>query len=375
MRIAMIGAKGLPGLRPVGGGIEAHVENLALNLTARGHKVTVYVRPYANPDRLTEWQGIRVVTIPSWHRKNLDTISHVFWSTFHALRENYQVIHYHGVGPSTLCWIPRLFKRKARVIVTFHSRDQFHEKWSLLARMFLALGEWTAVRLPHATIAVSHAIRQFCELAFPGSHVYYVPNGVHTSSRVPGIQELERLGLQSGHYFLQAGRLMSLKAQDQTIQAFRTLQTDDKLVIAGAAALDQGKYAAELKKLAKDDPRIVFTGQLKNIPLEQLTGHARAIVHPSRFEGLAITILEAMSHGRPAIMSDIPANLELIDHSGLAVPVNDVPALAAAMQWVLDNPVLADERGARAKDVVKRLYSWESVTERVEKIYKNQKAK
>ena len=38
----------------------------------------------------------------------------------HAAR----VIHYHGVGPATLAWIPRLFKPKAKVVVTLHALDR-----------------------------------------------------------------------------------------------------------------------------------------------------------------------------------------------------------------------------------------------------------
>lgn len=368
----MIGAKGLPGLQPVGGGVEAHVENLALNLIALDHKVTVYVRPYANPSGKKDHRGIKLVTLPSWHRKNLDAITHVFFASLHALTEKYDVIHYHGIGPSTLSWIPRLFKRSARVVVTFHSRDQFHEKWGLLARIYLAFGEWTAVRFPHATIAVSHSIKLLCSMMFASRTTYYIPNGVDLEEKKTGIGELKRFGLHAGQYFLHLARLVPHKAQDDTIRAFRAIKTKDKLVIAGAASFDDAEYLEYLKRLADDDPRIIFTGHQSGITLKQLIAHCRALVHPSRSEGLSVAILEAMSYGRPIVMSDIPENLELIDHSGLAIPVGDIEAVSNAMQWVLENPELAEERGARARDVIRKLYSWESIARRVEKVYKNQ---
>lgn len=368
----MIGAKGLPGLQPVGGGVETHVEHLASSLVAAGHKVTVYVRPYANPMGKTEWNGIKLVTLPSWHRKNFDAITHVLLSSLHVLSEKYDVIHYHGIGPSTLCWIPRLFKRSSRIIVTFHSRDQFHEKWGLFARIYLSFGEWTAVRFPHATIAVSHSIQLLCSLMFKNKPTYYIPNGVHLPEKISGIGELKQFGLHPGQYFLHLARLVPHKAQDDTIRAFLSLDTKDKLVIAGSASFDDAGYLEKLKKLAKGNPRIVFTGHQGGLTLKQLIANCRAIVHPSRSEGLSVVILEAMSFGRMVIMSDIPENLELIDHSGIAVPVGDVQAIANAMRWTIDNPLLADERGARAKDIIKRLYSWETIARRVEKVYKNQ---
>jgi glycosyltransferase involved in cell wall biosynthesis len=372
MRIAMIGAKGLPGLQPVGGGVETHVEHLASSLVADGHKVTVYVRPYANPLNKKEWNGIKLVTLPSWHRKNFDAITHVLLSSLHALSEKYDVIHYHGIGPSTLCWIPRLFKRSSRVVVTFHSRDQFHEKWGLFARMYLALGEWTAVRFPHATIAVSHSIQKLCSIMFKNRVTYYIPNGVYLPEKISGVGELKQFGVEPGQYFLHLARLVPHKAQDDTIKAFLSLDTKDKLVIAGAASFDDVSYLEQLKKLANNDPRIIFTGHLGGATLKQLIAHCRAIVSPSRSEGLSVVILEAMSYGRIVIMSDIPENLELIDHSGIAVPVGDVQALTNAMRWTIENPKLADERGARAREIIKRLYSWETVARRVEKVYKNQ---
>jgi len=82
--------------------------------------------------------------------------------------------------------------------------------------------------------------------------------------------------------------------------------------------------------------------------------------------------LEAMSYGKLVIMSDIQPNLELIDHSGIAIPVGDVQALSTAMGWALENPDLVKQRGERAKEIVHRLYSWESVTRRVEKVYNQQ---
>ena len=368
MRIAMIGAKGLPSLLPVGGGVETHVENLARHLAARGHEVTVYVRTYANPRRLS-WLGrVRLVTLGSWHRKNFDAITHVLLSTLHALTEPYDIIHYHGVGPSTLCWIPRLFKRSARVVVTFHSRDQFHEKWGVLARAYLALGEWTAVRLPHATIAVSHGIQLLCRKLY-NTEVYQIPNGVELQTGWPGTHNLAPLGLQANRYFLCLSRLVKHKAQDVVIRAFRKLDAPVKLAIVGSATFDDAAYAEKLKLLADEDERIVFTGHQAGETLTELIAHCTAMVHASRSEGLPVVVLEAMSYGKLVIMSNIPENLELIDHAGLSFPVGNVTALSETMRWALDEPALARERGHRGKEVIHRLYSWKAVVEKTERVY------
>jgi glycosyltransferase involved in cell wall biosynthesis len=369
MHIAMIGAKGLPTLHPVGGGIETHVENLARHLVLRGHSVTVYVRKYANPKLKKRYKGIKIVTLPSLNTKHFDTISHVFLASLHALTENYDICHYHGIGPSTLCWIPRWFKRSAKVVVTFHSRDQFHEKWGGFAKLYLMFSEWAAVALPHTTITVSHELQILCKLLFPKKEVDYVPNGVPIPNKKINSKDLRQFKLKTGKYFLHLARLVAHKAQDDTIRAFKELKTDDRLVIAGAASFDDVAYMEQLKLLAKDDPRIIFTGHVSGHALKSLVAHCRALVHPSRSEGLSVSILEAMSHGKVVIMSDIPANLELIDHSGIAIPLGDTQMLQAAMKWVLDDPATAKKRGERGREMIKRLFSWESVTKRVEYVY------
>jgi len=74
-------------------------------------------------------------------------------------------------------------------------------------------------------------------------------------------------------------------------------------------------------------------------------------------------------NGKLVIMSDIPANLELIDHSGIAYQVGNVSALKDAIVWALSDPNMVKKRGERARDAVQRLYSWDSVVNRTEALY------
>jgi glycosyltransferase involved in cell wall biosynthesis len=141
MRIAMIGQKGIPATF---GGVERHVQDLSLELTRRGHAVTVYSRAWYAPDTGPNYQGISVVTIPTLRTKHFDTITHTFFATIRAMRAHHDIIHYHGVGPALLSFIPRYFAPGTTVIATFHSIDRKHRKWGLIARTMLRLGEWAA---------------------------------------------------------------------------------------------------------------------------------------------------------------------------------------------------------------------------------------
>ena len=370
MRISIIGCKGIPAAISHGGGIETHVEELATRLVQRGHQVTVYVRPYANPERKKTFKGVKLITLPTIRRKNLDAITHTFLCSVHVLFRRADIVHYHGVGPSTLAWIPRVFKPWSKVIVTFHSRDKFHEKWGWFARLYLAYGEWTAVKFPHATIAVSHAIQVLCRERFR-RHVWYIPNGVFIPPKNIGSGELKKFELLPNGYFFTLSRFIPHKAIDDVVNAFRQVATDKRLAIIGFAAKNkrEEEYEKHIRKLADGDKRIVFTGKQTGETLRQLTSNAYALIHASRSEGLSFSILEAMSYGKLVVMSDIPENLELIDHSGVAYKVGDIAALRQILEWVISDPKMVRERGDRARDIAFRLYSWDSIVNRTEALY------
>lgn len=365
MRIAMIGQKGLP-VRADSGGIERHVDELATRLAERGHDVTCYVRPRHAGARVSEYRGVKLRRAFSIPTRSLDTVTHAFFATLSALARPVDVIHYHGVGPATLAWIPRLLKPKAKVVVTIHALDRHNPKWGPVARAYLRFGEWAATRFPHATIAVSRSIKAYCKEKL-GTDVAYVPNGA-TPKPYPGDDALARWGLKSGGYILTVARLVRPKGIHHLVQAFDGFEDRMKLVIVGAGDA-HSEYAEELRKLGEGNSAVVFTGFQSGAALEQLYVNAYVYVHPSEKEGLSISILEAMSAGRTVLVSDIPENMESIDHSGLTFVNADVDDLRAKLRELLNHPEIVEERGARAKAWVRQEYDWDAIVAKTEALY------
>lgn len=366
MRIAMLGLKGIP-VGDYGGGVERHVEELAERLARRKHHVFVYVRSYTvGPRTPKTWRGIHLISLPTIQRKNLETIAHTFLATLHVLFMPVDVVHYHGVGPATFAWIPRLFKPWARVIVTFHSIDRFHQKWGWFAKWYLGFGEWAAVHFPHRTIAVSHSLQVYAHRRFRKPAVY-IPNGVEVRA-IKKSDQLTQFHLKPKGYLLTVARLVRHKGIHYLIQAFKGLTTDKKLVIVGAPSFTED-YAEYLAKLAADDPRIVFTGFQKGETLAQLFSHAYLYVHPSESEGLSVTILEAMAYGTGVLISNIPENLETIDHSGFAFESRNVQDLRKKLVHLLSNPDLVRERAARGRIFMKQKFNWDHIVRETERLY------
>lgn len=369
MRIFMLGAKGFPAVAvPGSGGVERHVEELAVRLAAHGHRVTVYARAHGTAPRRRLFHGVHVVRLPTVHRKNLATIIHVLVATFHVLFQRADIIHYHGVGPATLAWIPRLFKWRSKVVVTFHNRDGLDPKWSWFARAFLLFGEWAATHFPHETIVVSHTLQVYCRKRF-GRETVYIPNG----ASLPGPQgtdHVRALGLKPNHYLLSVGRLVERKGYDVAVGAYEHAETDMPYVIAGDAEFSD-PYVDKLERAASKDGRVRLVGFQTGKTLAQLLAHCYAFIHPARAEGLPVAVIEAMANGKLVILSDIKENLELIDHSGIAFRVDDKRALAETIRWVVKDPAMARTRGERAREVVRRFYSWPSIVERTELAYRS----
>lgn len=378
----MIGQKGFE-VSERGGGVEQHVRALSLYLGKRGHEVTVYGRGRYGPTDRTDLQTMKGVTVryvPTIYRKNLEAIVHTFLCTMDAMFRDVDVFHYHGVGPSTLAWIPRLFKPKARVVCTFHSQDRFHQKWSWPAKLYLWLGEFAACYIPHATIAVSHVIQVYVREVY-GRRILYIPNGAEIQEGV-GSDRLGTFGLESKKYILNVGRLVPHKGVGYLIEAFKNnrrgpwrssdgltpLWEDLKLVIVGAAGYGS-KYEEKLKALAEGRDDILFLGYQTGEVLRQLYAHAYLFVQPSEAEGLPVVVLEAMSYGRPVLVSDIPANLEAIHHAGFTFKNKDVEDLTAQLSNLLEHPEVAEESARKTKEVVRKEFNWEMIAVHTEAVY------
>ncbi|HTM68984.1 MAG TPA: glycosyltransferase family 4 protein [Candidatus Binatia bacterium] len=371
LSIIMIGQKGLP-VRADSGGIERHVEELASRLVARGNRVTAYVRPRHTTARLTEYKGIRLQRMPSIPTRSLDALTHSFLATVSALFKKADVIHYHGVGPATLAWLPRLFKPKSRVVVTFHSIDRLHQKWGAVARAYLRFGEWAAVTYPHATIAVSKTIQDYCRKEF-GKKVDHIPNGADIPA-YPGKDLLAQWGLEPGSYILTVARLVQQKGIHHLIAAYDGFEKEKKLVVVGAGSFGS-EYAERVRKMAEGNSSIVFTGFQSGRALAQLYANAYLYVHPSEAEGLAIAVLEAMAAGRCVLVSDIPENVESIDHSGLTFVNADPEDLRAKLRELLNHPEVVEQLGGKAREWIRLTYDWDVIAERTEAVYRREVGK
>lgn len=370
MKILMIGQKGIPTRY---GGIERHVEELSLELTRLGHEVFVYSRAWYAPKNVKEYHGIKIIHTPSVHTKHLDAITHTLTSTLHALFQKPDVIHYHGVGPALLSWIPRLFLPKTKIIATFHCIDRYHQKWNAFARLTLRMGEWFTCHIPHATIAVSESLRNYC-LNEHLCHTRYIPNGARVINEKLD-ELLSKFDLKPKKYLLMASRLVRHKGAHYLVAAWKNakqlepqLLADYKLAIAGGSAFTDN-YVKELRALADISDNIIFTGWVDGKNLDALFANAKLLVHPSENEGLPLTVLTAMAASVPVLASDIAEHRELIKDKNFLFANADVDELTQKIITLLRAPDQLNIEGIKNAEIARTKYDWAKIARQTENIY------
>ncbi len=360
MRVAMIGQKGIPATY---GGIERHVDEIARRLVPMGIDVDVFCRLHYTPPGTT-YHGVRLLRRPSLHTKHLDAITHVTWATAEAMLRRYDVVHYHALGPAALSGLPRL--TGARTVVTVHGLDWKREKWGRFARWFLHRCEGPAVQLPDRTIVVSKTLREHFRTAH-GAETTFIPNGTSLPQPRPA-KKLAALGLVPGKYVLFVGRLVPEKGVHFLCEAFRRIDTDLTLALAGGVSFEGG-YAELLKRY--EGERVKRLDYVFGEALEELWSNAYCVVQPSTMEGLSIALLEALSYGRCVLVSDIPENLEVAEECALSFRSQDVGDLKEKLEHLIRHPEIVAAYGERARQHILRHYSWDTVAQATAAVYRS----
>lgn len=364
MKVAMIGQKGIAAKD---GGVEKHVEEIATRLVKSGYEVTVYYRNTYIDTQMTEYKGIKLKCINTINNKNLDAIVYTFKATMDALRKNFDVYHYHALGPASLSFIPRLFGKK--VIVTVHGLDWQRGKWGKFAKAYLKFGENITGKFANKIISVSENLKNYFIKKYNRKEkdVIFIPNGVNISMSQPE-DLIKAFGLEEDNYILYLARIVPEKGSHYLIQAFNNLNTDKKLVIAGGTSFTDD-YLLKIKALVKDDTKIIFTGNVDGKLKEELFSNCYIYVLPSDIEGMPLTLLEAMSYRRCCLVSDIPENKNVVKNNGLTFKKGNIDDLKEKIELLLNNKDLIKNMGENSFNDISDNYNWEYVTKKIEKVY------
>ena len=215
-------------------------------------------------------------------------------------------------------------------------------------------------------VAVSHEVAQrvIHKLRWPAQKIQVIHNCVSTISPEcvahnpiertgrPVVLTVARLDEQKGHRYL-------LEAAAQIPEA--------QFVLTGDGPL-RASLEAQARSLGVEE-RVKFLGYRSDIA--DLLANCDVFVLPSLYEGLPLSILEAMSAGKPVIATHIGGTDEAViaNETGLLVPPADSAALAAAIRSVLADRPLAQRLAAAGYTRVEQEFSAAKMVQQVIAVY------
>lgn len=188
--------------------------------------------------------------------------------------------------------------------------------------------------------------------------LFVLPNGVDARVYSPGPSQFAKAnGIKRGIVFV--GRLTLQKNPEVLIQSFLSLHTDNdtKLVLVGFGDLEETLHENY------QDSRIIFTGAIKDEQkkIDILRG-CQIFVLPSRFEGMPLALLEAMSTGLACVASDAGSNTELFGNTGITVQNSKLKTvLPAILELLLNHPVFMQSLGKTARKRIGKYFQQEEI--------------
>ena len=277
------------------------------------------------------------------------------------------MVHIHAEGPAFFSCLPKMLGK--RVVVTIHGIDWQREKWqSGFGSKFIRQGEKNAVKYADEIIVLSKGVQEYFKETY-GRETHFIPNGVNRPQIRKANLITEKFGLKKDSYILFLGRLVPEKGIRYLVEAFKNVNTDKKLVIAGGSS-DTDSFMAELKELAKEDDRILFAGFVQGEMLDELYSNAYIYTLPSDLEGMPLSLLEAMSYGNCCLVSDIPECTEVVENKALIFRKADVQDLQSKLQDACDYPEKVNAHKKQAADFICEKYNWDEVVEETMRLYR-----
>lgn len=320
------------------GGLERVVTSLANELADRGTQVRVVVLHAGKRNALLTELDERVEVVA------------LRGALAHRMRElrrltEGRVVHV-NFGDGRLHPLVRAVLRDRPTVVTCHSVYS-HKRTTPVN---LADRFWS--RWVHTVVAVSEAVREFCvdEVGIDPAKVVVVPNGV----------EVERLG-----------RLATAPDQEPGVLSVVSLASlyphkNHATLLDGFAVALGGRSDLRLRMIGDGPELIGLHGAARRLGVASavewygavwrrdqvvpLVSSGQVFVSASRFEGMPISVLEAMACGLPLVLSDIPPHREVAGDAAVYFPADDAAALGARLREVADDPVLRATLAARSRE-------------------------
>ncbi len=371
MKVAMIGHKVVPSRR---GGIENVLTSLCPLLAESGIDVTCYNRSsdkveneYVGTVINKRYRNVKLKKAWTLKVKGVSAMIASFTAAISAAFGKYDVVHFHAEGPCAAMWIPKMFGK--RCVATVHGLDWQREKWGKsFASKYIKFGEHVMVRYADEIIVLSESAKKYFLETYKRETVL-IHNGIEKPVKKSADKITELYGVSKGEYICMVSRLTAEKGVHYLIEAYNNIKTDKKLIIAGDTS-DTDEYVAMLKKMAENNPNIIFTGFISGDVLVEIYSNAYLVVLPSDIEGMSLSLLEALAYGNAVICSDIPENTLVTEDKALIFNKSNVEDLTKKLQDLCNDENAVNELKNGVDEFILSKYNWADIASETHNLYK-----
>jgi glycosyltransferase involved in cell wall biosynthesis len=298
MELHVLGTRGIPARH---GGFETFAEKLALFLTSRGHRVTVYCQLGPHESRFTDtWNGVTRIGLPHGNGA-LGTILFDLESARLASRHRSATVLTLGYNTAIFSFIHRL--RGVHHLMNMDGMEWKRKKWSAAQKAWLWINEWCGLHLADRLVADHPHIRRILSKKIAANKIAVIPYGAEPVEQAdPEI--VRRLGLEPQGYALVVARPEPENSILEIVQAYRAHQRPFHLVILGRYLPEKNPYHAEVLKHAAHS-NIIFLGAIHEPEVvAALRFHALLYVHGHQVGGTNPSLVESLAAGNAVLAHD-----------------------------------------------------------------------
>lgn len=298
-----------------------------------------------------------------YHRKSAPGLD---WEMITWLRdiihtEQVEVIHAHQYNPLFYSVLAAIGNARLKLVYTEHGRTYPDRRYW---KRFL-VNPLMSLRIDHI-VSISESTKNAMVNYdnFPEKRIRVIPNGVNIQNmpiRCDMGAKRQELGIPERWQVIgTAARLEEVKNLSMMLRAFRSIlerQPETCLVIAGTGSTEK-----QLRSLASElgiVEHVKFLGLRTDLP--EIFPLMNVFLLSSYTEGISITLLESMTCGIPAVVTNVGGNPEVVIDgvTGFLVPSGDHDIMADKVLYLLGNHELAMAMGSKAKERVKSYFSFD----------------
>jgi glycosyltransferase involved in cell wall biosynthesis len=305
--------------------------------------------------KLRNYSSFRFIVVPDIRNVLLRSIFEQIGLNFLAIMHRCEVIHM----PATLGLIfslrPQLLFFHAST--TFKLERKMHGRSRLstwLQNFVIRQSARSADLLAISTNTTAEELLTYLGTQRP---YYILGDGVRTFTEGRSPNRFEA-ALGGARFALYVSSFYELKNQRLLISAFASNCTPKGLYLVSVGGRANSEYYESCNSLALSSGNIILPEDVDDAELSWLYEHCDVYVNPSFFEGFSLTPLEALSFGRPIVLSNIPVHKEVYGDGFEYFDPNNIESLESALQTAV-----TDSYKSRCKFLGRPLlekYSWDT---------------